>query len=273
MSVDHIPKPLAGIVGEVIGSHYYSHRQLNNLFWECGASGDPPEGNCCEKVRKWLLKTDDDPTIDGFGLLGKILEDYMEHDDSIGSSLDSQQKGRQRIQDALARYGLSYHQGGRILGANAGPPTRSLEEILRKGDFVEINAEFDRAFTNIETNPRDSITAACAILEALCKVYIEDEGLELPSKQTIKPLWGVVQRHLHLDPSSLQDRDLAQILSGLTSIVDGIGSLRTHTGSAHGRGRKSYKPRSRHDRLAVNAAHTLTAFLLETWIARKARVS
>jgi hypothetical protein len=257
----------------VIGGYYYSHRQLNNLFWECGAPGDPPVGNCCEKVRQWLLRTDDDPTTDGFSLLGKILEDYMERDDPSGVSLDSQQKGRQRIKDAFARYGLSYHQGGRILGANVGPPAHSLEDILRKGNFVEINVEFDRAIANIETNPRDSITAACTILESLCKVYIEDEGLEPPSKQTVKPLWGVVQRHLHLDPSSLQDKDLTQILSGLTSIVDGIGSLRTHTGSAHGRGRKSYKPSPRHARLAVNAAHTLTTFLLETWTARKTEVS
>jgi hypothetical protein len=169
----------------------------------------------------------------------------------------------------LSRYGLSYCQGGRILSAESGLAARSLEEILRAGDFGEIRMEFDRALANIETNPRDSITAACAILEALCKVYIEDEGLSLPEKQTIKPLWAVVQRHLHLDPGSLPDKDLASILSGLVSIVDGIGAFRTHTGSAHGRGRKAYKPAPRHARLAVNAAHSLTTFILETWAIRK----
>ncbi|MCY4059405.1 MAG: abortive infection family protein, partial [Gammaproteobacteria bacterium] len=52
-------------------------------------------------------------------------------------------------------------------------------------------------------------------------------------------------------------------------VVDGVGSLRTHIGSAHGRGRKSYSVHARHARLAVHASHTLVAFVLETWGQRR----
>ena len=55
------------------------------------------------------------------------------------------------------------------------------------------------------------------------------------------------------------------ILGGLSSIVDGVGALRTHAGSAHGRGKKGYEIQPRHARLAVYAAHTLVLFALETW--------
>ena len=62
---------------------------------------------------------------------------------------------------------------------------------------------------------------------------------------------------------------MKKVLSGLNSIVDGIGSLRTHTGSAHGRGRRVYRLQARHARLAVHASHTLVGFFIETWDERK----
>jgi len=94
---------------------------------------------------------------------------------------------------------------------------------------------------------------------------LEDGGLELPKKQTIKELWREAQKHLGLTPAAQTDRDLQKVLSGLASVVDGIGALRTHSGSAHGQGRRRYKVEPRHARLAVHGAHTLAVFLLETW--------
>ncbi|MNY64113.1 hypothetical protein D3C86_2011740 [compost metagenome] len=41
--------------------------------------------------------------------------------------------------------------------------------------------------------------------------------------------------------------------------------MRTHAGSAHSEGRKGYKLEPRHARLAVNAAHTVATFVMETW--------
>jgi hypothetical protein len=272
MTETRIPKPLAVIVGEVIGQHYYNHRALDSLFWNSGASGDPPLANCEDKVAQWLLREAQDPKSDVLSILGKILEVFMEVDSPLVEKQSPQRVGRERIRTALARYGLTYMDGGKILEAGLSVPARSLAQILRDGDLAAVKAEFDRAVNNLTTNPRDSITAACTIIEAACKTYIEDHGLSMPGKQSVKPLWAVVQKSLGLDPASLEDKDLAQILTGLVSIVDGIGSLRTHSGSAHGQGRRTYSPGVRHARLAVNAAHTLTMFLLETWHERR-RVS
>jgi hypothetical protein len=109
--------------------------------------------------------------------------------------------------------------------------------------------EFRRALENVEKDPPATLTAASSILESLFKVYIEDEGLLMPSDKSIMPLWKVVKEHLGLDPKNLEDDDLRKILQGLVSIVDGIGSARTHAGSAHGRGRKTYAVQPRHARL------------------------
>jgi hypothetical protein len=58
-------------------------------------------------------------------------------------------------------------------------------------------------------------------------------------------------------------------LQGLASIVAGVGSARTHGGSAHGQGRGAYTVQARRARLAAHAAHTLALFVLETWGARR----
>jgi hypothetical protein len=184
---------------------------------------------------------------------------------------DQLKEARDKVVDVLAKNRLEYRQGGIILGANVSTPTRSLETILHNRDIGALNNEFERALSNIEGDPPAAVTAACAIIEAFCRVYIEDEHLDLPSEQSIKPLWKIVQKHIGFDPSQLADDDLKRILTGLASVVDGIGALRTHVGSAHGRGLKSYKPSPRHARLAYHAAHTLVTFALETWDARKAK--
>jgi hypothetical protein len=80
-----------------------------------------------------------------------------------------------------------------------------------------------------------------------------------------------VQKALGLDPAEVADDDLKRILSGLASIVDGIGAFRTHVGSAHGRGRKAYRPAARHAKLAIHSAHSLVTFILETWDERKVK--
>jgi hypothetical protein len=102
----------------------------------------------------------------------------------------------------------------------------------------------------------------------LFKVYIEDNKLDMPADESLKPLWKAASKHLGFDPAAVEDDDLKRILSGLSSIVDGIGALRTHAGSAHGHGKKAYRVQPRHARLAIHASHTLVGFLLETWAER-----
>lgn len=266
-----IPNPVAIVVGDVLGGYYYNHRVIESLFIEKGAPGDPPEGNCVEKITNWLKRASSDPKTDPLGLLGGVLEEFMEVDLARGTRSDDEHaKQRKRVHDVLARHGLSYAIGGRITGG-AGAPSRSLGTILRDRDMTEVNREFDRALANVEVDPPAAITAACSILESLFKVYIEDEGLPMPKDQSIKPLWKTVQGHLGLDPAAMEDDDLKRILSGMTSVIDGMGAFRTHVSSAHGRGRASYKAVGRHARLALHASHSVAAFVIETWDERKGK--
>ena len=75
----------------------------------------------------------------------------------------------------------------------------------------------------------------------------------------------MVRDDLGLDPKLVENEDQKKILSGLASIVDGVGSLRTHAGSAHGKGPEAKKAKVREARLAISAAHSLCVYVLELW--------
>lgn len=263
-----IPRPLAAVVGEVIGGYYYHHQSIESLFYESGASGDVPEGNCVQKVTTWLIREGKSDPGKALQILGKVLEEFMDGD--ITRNSYDKPKDIERVTTILARYGLQYGVGGRLYGASVTAPSRSLAEKLREISVKEIEEEFDRAHRTVDADPPAAVTAACAIVEALCKEYIsENPHIEMPAKQTIINLWRIVSKDLKLSPESVEDNDLKRILSGLVSIIDGVGSFRTHAGSAHGQGKRKYRIAARHARLTVHAAHTLCLFVLETWQVRK----
>lgn len=187
---------------------------------------------------------------------------------------------RETIRDALTREGLAYEPGGRILrwGTTAAP--RTLAVLLRARDIPAVMEEFERAASSIDADPPAALTAACALLESICKTILEEDGVPLPRDQSVLSLWRALARYLSVHPESIPAdhelvQDLRTILQGLATTVEGIGALRTHAGSAHGRSGASAAPRlklavtARHARLAVNAASTLAEFVLSTWACRR----
>ena len=257
-----IPTPIIAVLSDVI-PNAETHASLDSLFLYAEAPGDPPDGSKPYKVQEWLRRVNKDESVDPLGILGRLVEGYMEYDE-LDPYADRKRIAKEKIEAVLSRCELQYVRGGRVIGS-VGTPSLSLKDIIRARDLASIHEEFDRSLRNVESNPREAISAACNILESVCKVYIEDEGLEMPKKQDLQPVWNLVRKDLGFDPGSIEDRDLQEILSGLLAVVNGIGALRTHSSSAHGAGRLRYRLQPRHARLAIHAAHTLAAFIIESW--------
>jgi len=273
-----IPVAVCAAVNDVLVG---SHATLNSLFVNAGAPGEPPELSHAAKWKTWLQRASDDPNTDAYLVLGKILEEFIEVEPPnetgplswLGSEFPSAkelwQAKKQRIESILQKYGLRYLRGGRISETGTGLASEALAQALEENDFDTIDVEFRRALQSVSEDPGAAITAGCAILEALFKAYLEQKKIELPTKQTIKSLWTSVQVELGLDPKNQTDADIQKILSGMTSIVNGIGALRTHAGSAHGGGKLRYRVKPRHARLLINSAHTLALFVIESWKKRE----
>ncbi|MDF0544865.1 abortive infection family protein [Sphingobium sp. H39-3-25] len=137
-------------------------------------------------------------------------------------------------------------------------------------DFDTVQMEIARALPNLQDDPEDAVTAACSLIEAVCRSILIELGLPLPPRKDIDGLIRAVQEPLNLSPGRTDlpaeiEGDIRQILSGLTSVAKGIGALRTHGGDAHGREKGFRRIDPRIARLAINAASSLALFLIETW--------
>lgn len=266
---DKIPSSVIGAVSSVLAAYYYSHSSLNNLFMESGAPGEAPDGNCEKKCSDWLKRCNEDSSINALEVLGRVIQNYMDQDTRISLWGNKQNEplidGQNRIRDSLARNQLSYQVNGYVTLAGAGLASKTLAVYFKTGDFASIEAEFKRAVDQIEKDPHSAITAACAIVEAFCKTFIETRGLEMPRDQSIVPLWNNVKSHLGLNIDATLQLDQKKILQGLAQIVEGVGHFRTHIGSAHGRGISPPKVQVSEARLAVHASHSLVIFLMERW--------
>jgi hypothetical protein len=265
-----IPAPIIAVLADNLPV-FESHAGLDNLFLHADAPGDPPEGSKPVKTQAWLRRINKDsenPLI----TLGKLIECYMEipeQDESestlFGNPIANPNKEfKRKLESILSRCNLTYMSGGYVSDGSSAP-SRSLAELIKGRDIPAIDTEFNRALSNVNSEPREAVSAACNILESIFKTYISDESLTMPQKQDLQNVWKVVRADLGFDPSLVQDDDLKKVLSGILSVVDGIGAFRTHASSAHGEGRKLYKLKPRHARLAIHSAHTLALFVLETW--------
>lgn len=265
-----IPQAVIAVLADVV-SAAESHASLDNLFMYAGAPGDPPVGSKLVKAMAWLRSINRTAEVkEPLQILGKLIETYMEMQVTEGAWNEKHILERKaKLGKILTSHGLQYVNGGKVVVAGLAAPSRTLAELIKARDFDSIDQEFERALESVDTSPRDAVSAACNIIESFCKTYIEEEGLEIPAKQDLQPVFAVVRKHLGIDPERVEDKDLQQIMSGLISVATGIGALRTHASSAHGAGKRGYKLEPRHARLAVHSAHTLVLFLLESWTKKK----
>src|SRR3546814_17231975 len=104
--------------------------------------------------------------------------------------------------------------------------------------------EIARALPNLESDPEDAVTAACSLIEAVCRSILVELKVPLPPKKDIDGLIRAVQGPLGLSPGRSDlppeiEADIRHTLSGLTPIAKGISAFRAHGGDCDGRRRSS----------------------------------
>jgi len=134
----------------------------------------------------------------------------------------------------------------------------------------EVTELWAKALARCESDPEGAITAARSLIESACR-HILDE-LDVPSDDSddAPTLYKKVSKELNLAPDQHAEAIFKQTLSGAFSVVNGLSGVANKYGDRHGAGsgRRS-KPSPRHARLVVNAAGTITAFVVDTWVERK----
>lgn len=164
-------------------------------------------------------------------------------------------------------------QGGRMRLVEEGKGVPVLSELAGLSeviDFDTVSRDLERALTSAATDPEDAVTAACSTVESVCRSILVELGEPLPAKKDVQGLYNAVKQPLGLSPDRsdidpLIANDVRQVLSGLTTVIGGVGALRTHGGDAHGREKGFARVDARIARLSIHAASTAALFLIETW--------
>jgi len=168
----------------------------------------------------------------------------------------------------LSYDGLELQRVGRQVRLGASGRSASVVDALAGAisviDFDTVHRDFDRALASAESDPEDAVTSACSVVESVCRSVLLELGEPLPSKKDIQGLYQAVREPLGLTPDKpgVPDdiaNDVRTILGGLNSVVNGVGSLRTHGGDAHGRERGFRRIDPRIVRLAIHSASTVLA--------------
>ncbi|MGR3761901.1 abortive infection family protein [Roseobacteraceae bacterium NS-SX3] len=145
-----------------------------------------------------------------------------------------------------------------------------LKELTAQWTLDTLDREIGRALENIQRDPEAAVTAASSMIESICRSILIARELPLPKQLDIKSLYRAVREPLGLNPkkeieSSDIESDVRAILSAISNAVQGIGALRSHAGTAHGRERGFRRIDPRIARLSVNSASAVSIFLIETW--------
>lgn len=153
--------------------------------------------------------------------------------------------------------------------ASRAPGDGAIGENLARLDEAEIALHWQRALERRAVDPEGAITAARTLVESVCKIILEDCGVEYPPKADLPKLYGLTAEQLNLAPKQHDEAVFKRILGGAHSIVDGLSAVRNRYGDSHGKGRRPVKPSARHAELAVNVAGALSAFLAASWRERR----
>lgn len=272
-----IPRSVIALVADVISKHFTGTR-INHLFDSLDI--EPPfrtGGSKYEKVQAYLEQANKDDESDPITVLGNILEEFMDRDIAMqqfsacpGLNLNEFEQTKSKVHKKLAKHGFHYLTGGSLVTASFAIPSAKVENFVKDRNLVSLDDSFKRLIRNVNDDPPAALDAACSLVESFCRHYIEEHpNLQLPPSKQISKLYKIVQVDLGLDPAEQSEDDIKKILSGLTSIVHGLGAFRTHAGAAHGKGAKPYRVLPRHSRLVLHAAQTFINFAIETWIARE----
>jgi hypothetical protein len=269
-----IPAATIGLLSQIL-PNYYTHAGLEGLFLTASAPDNIPDGSKPDKVATWLRLTNQH-CEEPLKVLGNLLADFMDREiytqKWYGSSSDEEEEkkrneAREKIVQSLAKDGLKYSRGGHIAKGSS-VVTISLQQSVAKLGLPAVEIEIQRALAHVDNDPLAAAHNAACALEASLKAYLSHYGIPSYKEEsdTLSDLWKQVIEHIGIKPKELDDKDLKKIASGLFNIVDGTMHLRNKKSAAHGKSEEQLKQntiRPRHARLAIHAAYTISAYILE----------
>lgn len=223
-----------------------------------------------------LLKTTDGTVSDShdFAICRRIILEDQRIEDLIPVYIKlcrSPDEFRSWFQDSFDRY----KERRNHISSTINPILERLDMLKKKhssvsGDAIEkvdnphIRDYWEKAKKRLGDDPDGALTAARSLLESVCKHILDDLSVDYNESDDLPAIYKAASNSLDLAPSQHTEAIFKQILGGCHSIVQGLGSLRSKIGDAHGKGVNGVKAAPRHAKFSVDIAGATSIFLLET---------
>jgi Abortive infection C-terminus len=155
----------------------------------------------------------------------------------------------------------------RLLGG--GPSLDDLKTHAVKFNATYLAEQIRRLEASVENDPTLAIGTAKELVETCCKTILAERGKPVTGSPDISTLTKETLRELKLIPEGVADASrgadvIKRLLSNLGTIGNSLAELRGLYGTGHGKHGRASGLNTRHAKLAVGAAATLSRFLFET---------
>jgi hypothetical protein len=215
---------------------------------------------------------------DAWGTLEKIIEEAVDPRDVEDRPLEQRSEPVKYLNKMLAYDGFELQLQGlqmRLMEQTSTLPVVShLSRKAEEFNFDTVTRDLNRALERVKIDPEAAVTSACSTLESVLRSILMEMEIGLPDQKDIQGLYKALKKPLGLSsdpkdrkevPDELIAHDVTKILGGLSTLVEGVGALRTHTGDAHGRERGYPLIDRRIATLAVHSSSAMALFCIETW--------
>ena len=263
-----VTEPLGKLIaGDTGSAPYLSGPKLVGFYNECGFDDIYVEGF----PSRWRYSTDKIIASNGTPRLKKILEDFIDPrrfngDEKLVDTVASE------INQLIKYDGFALIKNGDIYKvANTNGSFIEAEVVSTIGhEFVK--EQIQKCQQKIASEDfNGAITNARTLCEAVFIYIIEAvEGVDVKNDGNIMNLWSRAKKALKIDLSKDEVPDfIFQILSGLSSSVNGLAGLSNNASDRHA---NKFNTKRHHAKLAVNSTMTLCDFLIDVFNERVKKV-
>ena len=237
-----------------------SGRDIELLFAECQLDATYPGGTFSKSTfaRDTLVKYNGDERLKA---VIEALADPREFPDD-GSAESAVQYLNKKLEYDELRLQLRGHRYRLIELDSLGIDSTFTQQIANPTNREFIEQSLEKAQRKLQTGDYDgAITNSRSLLESVVLDLREqlEEGEVKKMKGDLKRSYAKLAALLHLHPAEQEDAGLRKVLSGLSSVVDGICTARNALSDAHAR---RYRVDRHHAQVVVSAAATVANFLV-----------
>jgi hypothetical protein len=191
-------------------------------------------------------------------LVGRLLAALIDYAEETAYQTSEEDKKKGELCRSIA---------SRLLAG--GPSLDDLKQKAQALNATHLSEQIRRMSDSVEKDPSLAIGTAKELIETCCKTILVGRGQEISGLPDIPTLTKATFKELQLVPEGIPNSArgadvIKRILSNLSSVGHGLAELRGLYGTGHGQHGTTAGLTSRHAKLAVGAASTLTSFLFET---------